>query len=302
MGRMRRIRRLWDWLPAFRAIAETGHLGRAAENLHVTAPALSRTLKILEEDLGQPLFDRTGRSLSLNPAGQRLLVAVRTAMRVVHDAVQDIEGGVRQDLVVASSGIFTATALHPTLSRLLETHPHVRPRVSTAVSADPGAELLRGGFDLLFTSTPLFHEGLVTVALCRVSTGVYAGAGHPLHGRTTVSLEELAEHPFVAPAPDEQGTPIDGWPGEWPRRIAIEVDRQAVGMSICEGGRLLAVLPDLISQSHPSLFRIGFEVPSTTALLAIHRETVGDPGPVEAAVRHAAEVLRSVGAVIVQES
>lgn len=299
---MRRIRQLWDWLPAFRAVAETEHLGRAAERLHVTPPALSRTLKILEADLGQPLFERKGRSLELNAAGHRLLQAVRTAMRGVHEAVQDLEAGVLQHMTVASSGIFTATTLHQTLARLLATHPNVHPRVVTVVPRDPGAELLRGQLDLLFTSTALYREGLTTVMLCRVESGVYCGPGHPLYGRAEVEVDELSGHLFVAPPADENGMPTDGWPGEWPRRIALEVDRQTVGMAICESGSLLAVLPDLVTTAHPSLFRLGVELSSSTSVLAVHRESVGEPGPVEWAVRHAADLLQAgVDHAFVQE-
>ena len=62
----RKLRDVWNWLPTFRAIAETEHLPSAAERLHVTSAAVSRTLKLLEERLGEKLFNLDGRSLILN--------------------------------------------------------------------------------------------------------------------------------------------------------------------------------------------------------------------------------------------
>ena len=81
MERVRRLARFWNWLPAFRVTAETAHLPTASEALHISPSALSRTIRLLEEDVGQPLFDRVGRNIALNAAGQRLLAAVRDAMR-----------------------------------------------------------------------------------------------------------------------------------------------------------------------------------------------------------------------------
>src|SRR5688500_10075226 len=80
MEHLRRLYRVWNWLPAFRAVAETEHLPTASDMLHVTPSALSRSIKQLEEELGQPLFRRVGRRLELSPAGEELLHALRDSM------------------------------------------------------------------------------------------------------------------------------------------------------------------------------------------------------------------------------
>ncbi len=59
MERLRRVASFWNWLPAFRAVAETEHLPTAAEALFVSPSALSRAIRLLEKDVGQPLFRRT---------------------------------------------------------------------------------------------------------------------------------------------------------------------------------------------------------------------------------------------------
>nr|MBA3454712.1 LysR family transcriptional regulator [Deltaproteobacteria bacterium] len=84
---VQRIRNVWPWLPAFRAVAETEHLPTAAHELGIVPSALSRTVKLLEDELGISLFDRTGKALVLNEAGRTLLAAVRTAMRLLDEAV-----------------------------------------------------------------------------------------------------------------------------------------------------------------------------------------------------------------------
>ncbi|MEL7369333.1 MAG: LysR family transcriptional regulator [Myxococcota bacterium] len=64
-------------LEYFVAVAEEGHVGRAATRLHVSQPPLSRQIKNLEAELGAPLFERTPRGMKLLPAGHTLLVHAR---------------------------------------------------------------------------------------------------------------------------------------------------------------------------------------------------------------------------------
>ncbi len=291
MDRLRRVARVWNWLPAFRAIAETEHLPTAAAGLHVTPPALSRTLKVLQEDVGLPLFDRQGRGLKLNESGARLLVAVRQAMRSVHDALTDLDGGHSGPLKVCSLGMFTPTFLVPSLSVVTEQYPDLLPQIQTSVPLDAAADLLQGNLDVLFTSVPFFREGLATTSLGRVPNGVYCGPGHPLHARSELGIDDLLEHPFVAPPADEMGRTPEGWPLELRRIVAVESDRQSLGMQLCTGGRLLAVLPVPLARTSPALRRLPVELPTSTPLVAISRELLGEPGPVERLIEAAAAAV-----------
>lgn len=84
----RRLGALWHWLPAFRATAETGSVSAAARLLDVTPSAVSRSLKMLEAEIGAPLFARKdGASLRLNAAGDALFAQVRAAMRLIDDGL-----------------------------------------------------------------------------------------------------------------------------------------------------------------------------------------------------------------------
>jgi LysR family transcriptional activator of glutamate synthase operon len=84
---MKRIAAFWNYLPAFIAVAETEHLRLAAQQLRVSPSSLSRMVGLLEHHLGYALFTRTGRRMTLNPAGQKLQCVVRQSMRLVDDAV-----------------------------------------------------------------------------------------------------------------------------------------------------------------------------------------------------------------------
>ena len=70
----------------FVAVAEEGHVGRAARALHVSQPPLSRQIKLLEDELGAPLFQRTPRGMKLLPAGATLLGYAQQILSLVDSA------------------------------------------------------------------------------------------------------------------------------------------------------------------------------------------------------------------------
>ena len=274
MERLRRVSQLWSWLPAFRAVGETQHLPTAAKHLRVTAPALSRAVRLLEQNVGQPLFRRTGRRIELNDAGEKLLAAVRHAMRLVHEGVllvrsEQLEGPV----YVCSAGAITTAHVIPALEELRKEHPELVPTVQTVQPLEAVPMVLRGATDVIFHSTTLVHPGLITVHLGDESCGIYCGPGHPLFRKRKVDLDALLEHAFVAPPPDVYGDTLEGWPTEIPRRVGMHVDQMRVGCEVCASGLLLAVLPDVIAKSfgRASLRRLPVDLIRPTHLFATYR-------------------------------
>src|SRR4030095_5420132 len=75
-------------LTAFRAVAEVQNLRAASEDLHLTHSAVSQQIRGLEEQLGFELFERRGRRVVLNPAGEALLRSVKSALAQLDDGVQ----------------------------------------------------------------------------------------------------------------------------------------------------------------------------------------------------------------------
>ena len=71
------------------ALAETGHFGRAAERCHVTQPALSQQIKLLEDACGTPLFDRLGKSVRATPFGREIIERARDVRVLVSPKMVD---------------------------------------------------------------------------------------------------------------------------------------------------------------------------------------------------------------------
>lgn len=297
MERLRRVSSLWSWLPAFRAVAETQHLPTASAQLHVSASALSRTIRLLEEDVGRRLFLRNGRRIELNEAGQRLLVAVRNAMRMMHEGLLALEGTELAGPVhVATAGLVTTAYVLPGLRRLRQEHPELVPHVREHDDREVAALLLRGELDVAFVTRPVVHAQLVKLHLGTAPSGIYCGPGHPLHGVHDVGLPQVLAHAFVAVAPDDRGLSLEHWPPALDRRVSLVVSQLATGLEVCAAGELLAVLPDRVASSalHGArLQRLPLDVIPATDLFAVHRTTLAEGGRAEAVTRAVAQSLAS---------
>jgi DNA-binding transcriptional LysR family regulator len=267
MEGLKRISKVWDWLVAFRAVGETEHLPTASDELAVSASALSRSIRLLEEDVGQPLFDRVGRNLVLNAAGKKLLVAVRASMTLVDEALLSLGPGQFVGPVhVSVPGAFAPIFVLPAAAKLAEQYPDLVVVVTSHPPAELRSLLLRGELDLALIDGGVEIADLEVERLVPIEHAVYCGETHPLRHRAPAS-DELAEHRFVAPLPDEQGVTPDGWPAHLSRAVALRASQMQVGIDACRSGDYLAVLPTLVARG-AGLHRIGaIEVPPTDLLL-----------------------------------
>lgn len=274
MDRVRRLVQLWSWLPAFRAVAETEHLPTASERLFLTPSALSRSIRLLEEDLGMPLFERVGRRLVLNAAGQELLSGVRDAMRRIDDAITAMSGGEPSGpFRVAAPLPFHSIVVLPALTDLQTRSPGLVPHLVSLGASAANAALLAGELDLAVLDDPVRDPHLEIERLARISYGVYCGPTHPLYDHPRPTLEDLRPHPFAAP-PDDG----DHWPPDLPRIVGTVLSHLQLGIELCAAGRYLAVLPDLLAVNHPAAAgtrRLPIEVFGETALYAVYRESLG---------------------------
>lgn len=151
-------------IEAFLAIAETGSFTAAATRLHISQPAISRRVDLLEAELETPLFFRSRSGATLSPAGHAFLPFARNAMANVRDGARAVQGftdGERGDLRLAIVGTLAGTGLLADVRRFREQHPDVRIRLRTANSNEVTRLVLSGEADLglrYFTDTSPFLE------------------------------------------------------------------------------------------------------------------------------------------------
>lgn len=138
-------------LRAFEATARLGGVGRAAQALHVTHGAVSRQLKLLEDHLGLPLFQRAGRGLRLTAAGEQLQATCGEAFADIEDCVRQLRHPTRSPaLVLGCSGSVLARWMIPRLPALQ--------------AALPGVALQWSALDGAFTETQAALDAVLLLA------------------------------------------------------------------------------------------------------------------------------------------
>jgi LysR family glycine cleavage system transcriptional activator len=133
-------------LTAFRAVAERQNLRAAAEELHLTHSAVSQQLRTLESQLGFEVFDRRGRRVVLNAAGEALLRSVRIALAELDDGVHAAAaaaGGAAQRIRITALPSFTQRWLLPRMGRWHARHPHLALEIDASQQL---VDLQREGF------------------------------------------------------------------------------------------------------------------------------------------------------------
>lgn len=241
-------------LRQFLVVARLEHLSHAADELRVAQPSLSRTIARLESELRTPLFDRAGR-LRLNDTGklfrdhvERALGELEAGRRAVAEATSGNLGTVR----LASETFLTFIG---PLASFKQARPGVEVELRQIPAAEMARRLLAQDVDLCVASQPIPTDGLEAVQLLDEPVWLAAPLDHPLAGRTSVTIDELAGEPFIAAGR-----------GHWHRRlldrlfaardltprIVYEGDELSAIAELIKAGLGIGLVPDLAKRSIPS--------------------------------------------------
>lgn len=190
-------------LDAFLLVAETGSFSLAAEKLHLTQPAVSKRVSLLEEQLQAELFDRIGRNVSLTEAGKALLPHARTvqqALQAARQSVRDLSGEVAGELRLATSHHIGLHRLPPVLSDFSQTYPGAHIDIDFMDSEQAYELILQGKAELaVVTLAPIQDSKLVTLPVWPDPLDFMVARHHPLASQRKLELATLSAHPAVLP-------------------------------------------------------------------------------------------------------
>ena len=241
-------------MEAFLAIARSGGFTRGSAALHLSQPATSRRIKLLEAELGAPLFDRLGRGVTLTEAGRAFLPhaqALLASMRDGIDAVNAVRGTGQGTVTLALVGTLASSSLTARLSRLCQEHPGLDLRLRTALSAEISALVLRGdaALGLRYGTDP--DPGLVSVIIHQERLVPVCPPGHPLAAGGTDLAAALAGQRWLA-FPPRPGAP-DAYAVALQQLLAahglgaaeiLPIDSLTAQKRMAEAGFGLAILPE----------------------------------------------------------
>ncbi|KAF1070258.1 MAG: HTH-type transcriptional regulator CynR [Pseudomonas citronellolis] len=190
-------------LTYFETIAELGHLGRAAERLGRSQPALSKSVQRLEAALGARLFQREGRRIRLTPAGELMLRRARQLRQDIADTqreVRDFASGALGNVRIGCAATMAEYLLPPLIEELLQRAPQVT--LSVVLGQDDVLrEALRNGrLDIAVCSRIVDDEQVSSEALLEDQVVVVASRDHPLFD-AAIDLAALGRYRWVLPAP-----------------------------------------------------------------------------------------------------
>ncbi|WMW66805.1 LysR family transcriptional regulator [Nitratidesulfovibrio liaohensis] len=186
-------------LKTFLAVAAGLSFRKAAEALHYAPSTVTAQIRALEEDLGAPLFERTGRRVLLTDHGRRLLPRARRIAEMADDArravTHDADTG---ELSVRMSQSLGMLCLPEALRRFRARFPSTRVHVATASRHGLAADLRHGEVDLgLLLGRPFAADGVDMETLRREPLVCIAAPGSPLARRGRVMPTDLAGQPLV---------------------------------------------------------------------------------------------------------
>ncbi|KND33670.1 LysR family transcriptional regulator [Streptomyces acidiscabies] len=199
----------------FAAVADELHFTRAAERLFISQPALSKQIRMLERQLGAPLFERDRREVRLTPVGAALLPHARevlAAWDTAQAAVEAARAGQRTTLTVGMSTSPGRGGLLPAIrSRFTDLHPDATVKLRQISWEDPTAGLTDASSDLAFVWLPLPDPDRYTwLVVAEEPRLVALPQNHPLAARDTVDFTDLLDEPFLA-LPKSAGILRDHW-------------------------------------------------------------------------------------------
>lgn len=190
-------------LQAFLAVADTQSFSRAAEQLHLTQPAVSKRIATLESQLSTRLFDRIGRRIALTEAGSVLLPQARHILFTVEDsrrALANLSGHVGGRLTLATSHHIGLHRLPPLLKQYTQRHPEVELDLHFLDSEHAYQGVLDGTLEMaVVTLAPHPFEQLYVVELWRDRLCFVCAADHPLARQGHLSLEALCRYNCILP-------------------------------------------------------------------------------------------------------
>ncbi|SIO68400.1 transcriptional regulator, LysR family [Burkholderia sp. GAS332] len=187
------------------AVEEHGGIGKAAEALGMSQPALTKAIQRVEAQTGLALFQRTANGVAPTQAGSLFLARARRIALEYEDALKEmhaIRSGEQGVLSLGYSPTVPAALVLGACRQLLKERPAARLRLRRRLARDLVDLLVAGELDLIVAPEPTPDaNGLSFVELFRDSLSVLADESHPLHLKRNLRLADLADQEWLLPGP-----------------------------------------------------------------------------------------------------
>lgn len=190
---------LWQ-LEVFMAVAEERSFSRAGSRIGRTQPAISSAIKLLEDELGEPLFDRKGRMVRLTAAGELLTDYARRLLRLRDEAalaIGELRGLKRGTLSLGANETTCLYLLPDVLGLFKQAYPQVQVDIHRAISRTITERVIAGVLDFGIVTLPIKDSRLETITIHQDELTLIVGPAHSLAARPVIDMKELSDEPFI---------------------------------------------------------------------------------------------------------
>lgn len=190
---------LWQ-LEVFTAVAEEKSFSRAGERVGRTQPAISSAIKLLEGELGEPLFDRMGKSIRLTAAGELLSEYAKRLLGLREEAVLaigELRGLSRGTLRLGANETTCLYVLPEVLASFKKAYPRVQIDIHRAITRSITERVIEGQLDFGIVTLPIKNSHLEAITIHRDEMALIVGPAHGLSSRRSVRMSDLEDEPFI---------------------------------------------------------------------------------------------------------
>lgn len=297
-------------LQAFATVVACGTLGRAAIALHVTQPALSRTVRSLEEHIGAPLFERHSKGMLLTDVGRALLPHANSLLlesEVAKEEISAMLGLAKGTVRIGTISSVSSSILPLVIDNFSKKFPNHQVQVIEDVWDRIADSLINNHVDLAFGVYTQDIEGLSAIKDCRWDdiSFLVAGAHHPLQEKRQIKLVDTMDERWVT-AP--RGTPpYQSLKGIFARHemalpnIVVETRSTTLMKSLVKQSGFLSWMPKAMFSFEQQAGLINtLGIPNTTATytLTAYRRSLGIlPKPAIKLLEELRDIIKNHGAL-----
>ncbi|HUI43759.1 MAG TPA: LysR family transcriptional regulator [Terriglobia bacterium] len=192
----------YDQLASFLEVARLQSFSRAAEKIYRTQPAISAQVRLLEQECGERLFNRSGKRVQITPAGeilQRYAQQIIDLHREALQAIAELNQTARGKLHLGANEATCLYVLPKTFARFRHLYPLVQISIYRSFSHKIVQKVQEGAVELGIVTLPQTAPNLEVISVHHDEVWVVMPADHPLARQRSVTLDEVVQYPLILP-------------------------------------------------------------------------------------------------------
>ncbi len=221
----------YDQLASFLEVAKLQSFSRAAEKIYRTQPAISAQVRLLEQECGEKLFDRSGKKVMLTPAGEILRRYAEKILGLQKEALQaiaELNQTPRGKLYIGANEATCLYVLPKTFAHFKQLYPLVQISIYRSFSHKIVQKVQEGAVDLGIVTLPQSTTNMEVIPVFKDEVHAVMPRNHPLAKNRTVTIEELANFPLILPKTGHTRVVIDRLLREHRDKLQISMELASV--------------------------------------------------------------------------